>query len=120
MKNLKILRGKLSQTELAKILNLDQGTISNYESGKTEPTITILKNMSKFFNVSIDFLVDNINTSDIINKKFLSKNQKEALDLLLQADDEQCRQFIAYFIGLNTGKEYQLNQIMKIKNKYKK
>lgn len=57
--NLRKLREekKLTQSELAKILGLSDGSIGNYEQGSREPRNETLKKMSEFFGVSIDYLL---------------------------------------------------------------
>lgn len=49
----------LSQRELAKKLNISQGTYNNWENGKTEPSIEDLIEISKLFKVSVDYLIGN-------------------------------------------------------------
>jgi transcriptional regulator with XRE-family HTH domain len=58
---LKILREKnnVKQEELAKMLNLSQQTISNWEKGKVEPDLNAIKKITSFFNVSFDELLGN-------------------------------------------------------------
>ena len=59
--NFKVLRKaqKIDQKVLAKHLNVSSKTISHWETGYTEPSICQLIAISKFFDVSIDELVDN-------------------------------------------------------------
>ncbi|TAN67677.1 helix-turn-helix domain-containing protein [Paraclostridium sordellii 8483] len=68
---LKMLREKnnISQIEISKILNVSRATYSNYENGITEPSINTIINISKFYNVSIDFLLTNRNnvSNEVIN-----------------------------------------------------
>ncbi|MBO5224349.1 MAG: helix-turn-helix transcriptional regulator [Clostridia bacterium] len=52
---------ELSQREMAKVFNVSQGTYNNWENGKTQPSIEQLIAISKYFQVSIDYLVDNDN-----------------------------------------------------------
>ena len=47
----------LTQVELAKILNTTQRRISYMESGKVEPDLCTLAILSKFFEVSTDYLI---------------------------------------------------------------
>ncbi len=57
--NIRVLRkwNSLSQSDLGEKLNLSRQQIANYESGdKTIPLISIIE-MSKIFEISIDFLV---------------------------------------------------------------
>ena len=49
----------LSQREIAKLLNISQGTYNNWENGKTEPSIEDLIELSRFFKVSVDYLIGN-------------------------------------------------------------
>lgn len=48
---------QLTQRELAAILNYGSSAISNYESGKNQPSISDLKIISQYFNVSLDYLL---------------------------------------------------------------
>ena len=47
----------LTQTEVGKHLGYGYTTISNYESGRNEPSIEDLKKMAAFFQVSLDYLL---------------------------------------------------------------
>lgn len=55
------LRKKMgySQQKLAKILNVHQTAISQWETGRTCPDIEVATKMSKIFNVSLDYLLGN-------------------------------------------------------------
>ena len=48
---------KLSQLKVSLDLNVSREALSHYENGKRNPDIALLKNMSKYFNVSIDYLI---------------------------------------------------------------
>lgn len=47
----------LKQKDLAELLNLSIGTISNYETGSHEPDFTTLNKLADFFHVSTDFML---------------------------------------------------------------
>ena len=47
----------LNQQKVAMDLNISREALSFYENGKREPSLTMLVNMSKYFNVSIDYLI---------------------------------------------------------------
>ncbi len=47
----------LNQSELAKVLNTTQRRISYMEAGQVEPDLTTLIALSKFFDVSTDYLI---------------------------------------------------------------
>ena len=57
---LKLIRKKrnLNQQKVAMDLNISREVISYYENGKHNPDIGMLKALSKYFNVSIDFLIN--------------------------------------------------------------
>lgn len=47
----------LSQTQIAKILNISQATYSRYESGRLDIPSEVLIALSKFHNVSVDYIL---------------------------------------------------------------
>lgn len=51
------LEQKLTQTQLAKLLNTTQDTISLWELGKSYPDILSVVSLAKLFNVSSDYLL---------------------------------------------------------------
>lgn len=50
-------KNNISQKELGKIVNLNQRTISNYETGIAEPDLYTIRKLAEYFNVSIDYLL---------------------------------------------------------------
>ena len=56
LKNLR-QENDLTQEELAKKINTARSNIANYENDKNMPSIDILEKISKFFDVSIDYLL---------------------------------------------------------------
>jgi len=57
--NLKTLRTKknITQTGLAKILDVDKSFISNIEKGKNNPTLSTITNLAKVLGVSTNELL---------------------------------------------------------------
>lgn len=89
MKRLKELREnkKLTQSQLSKILNISTSAVGMYEQGRRFPDENILKNIAHFFNVSIDYLLDNDlqkKEPDSIMPGISLKN-----DIELSADEEE-------------------------------
>ncbi len=60
MKGLKQIRKErnLNQLKVAMDLNISREALSHYENGKREPSLDMLNKMSKYFNVSIDYLIN--------------------------------------------------------------
>jgi len=50
-------KAKITQAELAAKLGVTRGTIANWESGTSNPSIEILLELSRLFEVSVDFLI---------------------------------------------------------------
>ncbi len=48
---------KYSQQKVAMDLSISREAISYYENGKRSPDINLLITLSKYFNVSIDYLI---------------------------------------------------------------
>ena len=59
--NLKLLRLEkgVGQKDLAETLNVSVKTVSHWETGYTEPSIPQLIQIAKFFDITLDELVEN-------------------------------------------------------------
>ena len=57
---LKTIRKKknLNQLKVALDLHISREALSHYENGKRSPDIEMLRKLSAYFNVSIDFLIN--------------------------------------------------------------
>lgn len=68
--NLKKIRikNKLTQEQLAKLLNTSQSNISSYESGKTLIITAFIYNFAKKFHVSLDYLTNRSSNINIQRK----------------------------------------------------
>ena len=73
---------KLTQDELAEALYVSRTAVSKWESGRGYPSIDSLKEISKFFSVSIDDLLSGEKIISIAEKENKS-NIKNICDLLL-------------------------------------
>ena len=99
IKNLREIE-KISQEQLAKTLKINRNYLSRIETGKSEPTSSILKDLANIFNISIDSLLDisNNETSyeekiDMIYKrlKYLDNND---LDFLIRVTEVMTKEFV--------------------------
>ncbi len=48
----------LNQLKVALDLNISREALSHYENGKRSPDLQMLRRLSEYFNVSIDFLIN--------------------------------------------------------------
>lgn len=60
LKGLKKIRKErgYNQLKVAMDLNVSREALSHYENGKRSPDVQMLKILSNYFNVSIDFLIN--------------------------------------------------------------
>ena len=57
---LKLIRKRrnLNQLKVALDLNISREALSHYENGKRNPDLRMLRRMSEYFDVSIDYIVN--------------------------------------------------------------
>lgn len=60
---------RITQNQMANLTNISRSRLSLYEIDKREPDIDTLKELSKFFNVSTDFL---LGLTDIREKLYIT------------------------------------------------
>ncbi len=48
---------KITQQELAKILNVSKSTVAHYEQGINSPSLDVLIKLAKYFEVPVDYLL---------------------------------------------------------------
>lgn len=67
----------LTQNELANITGLKRYSISDWETGRTEPDIESLKIISRVLNVTLDYLLYNDEIENRQNSELTEEEQKE-------------------------------------------
>lgn len=63
LKQLRI-QNKITQKELATVLNVSQNAVFNWENGKREPSLSMIAELSNYFNVTVDYLLGKVNRPD--------------------------------------------------------
>ena len=56
---------KISQLKFAMDLNMNQNSVSRYETGEREADYTTLIKIADYFNVSIDYLLERTNNPKV-------------------------------------------------------
>lgn len=82
------LKNKLTQGELADILGLKPTAISNYESERNEPSFDKLIALSKYFDVSCDYLLGVTDSYLPVGGEVLDKDIVELFDLYQQLESD--------------------------------
>lgn len=75
----------LSQRDMAKALIISQGTYNNWENSNTQPSIEQLIALSKFFGVSVDYIIGNSDDFGIINYDKPTNNESNFLKLFVSS-----------------------------------
>ncbi len=70
----------LRQIDVANATGIDQKTLSNYETGKTNPDSYSIIKLADFFNVSTDYLLG--------YSKINIKSNKDIIDILKKIETE--------------------------------
>lgn len=82
-------RRKMTQADLANVLGITQQAVARWESNKSAPDIETLKELSKYFNVSTDYLLGQDIKSNPLSKeqitllKDFDSLSKDGRDILL-------------------------------------
>lgn len=101
LRELRIKSG-YTQSQIAKILNIDRSTYSYYEIGKTTPDVTSLMTLAKIFNISLsELLADEskhaaIADSGVKNEFFEGKKNSSHIYELSREEKELIGMFRAF------------------------
>lgn len=98
------LNSNLTQEDLANKLNalyeikLNKGMISKWESNKSEPSMKYVRVFSKFFNVTLDYLLGlkETNITELKNTDNYSKEEKNHIEDLRKLNDIGKEKVITY------------------------
>ena len=126
IKKMRLKKG-LSQIELAKLLHVSQNTVSSWETGRTEPSIGTIEDLSRIFHCQKSDLLDfqdfendqkdfflkiSIDTSGGASASFvdleISKEEEIFLNAFRESDDvtkKAIKRLLAYYIALRKEKE---------------
>lgn len=74
----------ITQREVAELLDCSILSYGKYERGEREPSIDMLKKMAKLFNVTVDYLIENVAELD---RNELTEYEKELLAAARSSDD---------------------------------
>lgn len=105
----------ITQQELANILNTSRSNVANYEVGANEPNIEMLTKITKYFDVTVEYLVGlspyknfeeqtehrKISVTKPIFNKLSEQQQKDIIDLL--------NIYIDLYASVNEKNDYLMN-----------
>lgn len=104
----------LLQKELAQLLGVSIGTISNYETGVHNPEIETLIKLADFFHVSVDYMLGRIKfrgALDILNSPITADDKAvtvgEVLNDIVSLSDDNRKALIEYLKLLKMKEKHQ-------------
>lgn len=96
-----------NQIALALKLNVSQYLISAYETGRHQPSIETLLQMSKLFNVSVDYIIGNTDIKtpiDAFARDGLTEDEIELLSIFKDLSKKEQQRAIGMLLTLKAGK----------------
>ena len=93
----------LNQIGLAMKLNISQYLVSAYETGRHQPSIEILIQMSKIFNVSVDYIIGNTDikaSAKELDVHGLTNDERELLMVFKELDEKSKQKAIGMLLAL--------------------
>ena len=94
------LKGK-KQVEVSRDINISRKRLCSYETDRAFPPIEILVKLSKYYNISLDYLIFDDNFSDEMKNKIKDKEIYELAYMIDNIGDKGkyiLKDFISYFI----------------------
>jgi transcriptional regulator with XRE-family HTH domain len=109
-------RNNMTQTDLAKLMDVKQYVISSWEIGRSEPTISQLKMLSNIFKISVDYLLDKEFIGSCNDEEFnnVIKNVK------MDSEDEFLNEVIKECGKLSEDKKKKMLNIIKASLEFEK
>lgn len=77
----------LRQIDVSKATGIDQKTLSNYETGKTNPDSFAIIKLADFFNVSCDYLLGRTDSEAVDHNNLINRIDKIQYELDKIKDD---------------------------------
>ena len=87
---------KITQSQLADVIGLKPTAISNYESGRHEPSFDRLKAMASFFNVSSDYLLGISDAYVPLSEEILNREVVELFNRYQSLNQENRKKLDTY------------------------
>lgn len=106
MKRIRELRKEkgMSQISLSIKLNVSQKMISAYENGKSEPSVSMLMELAKIFDTSVDYIIgytDIRQPIDTTAQQTISANECELLNIFRALPKKEKTLALGVLMGIN-------------------
>ena len=92
----------LTQQEIARSLDVSQSTITMWENGKRRPDLETLELIADFFNVDLNYLTGNSDSTT----RILSSEHLSLISIFDRLDEDGRRKLIDYATDLDASGRY--------------
>lgn len=106
-------KAKLSQKEMAKILNLTQSGYSAYETERVEPSLNTIIKFADYFHTTIDYVLDH-EVPYLLDLSKFSQSQREIIDKIQNLSETNCNRVNDFIAGLLIAEHERQETIKKI------
>lgn len=97
LRKLRLEKG-VTQRDIAELLGVSPRTISSYETDISDPPLDNLKTLANYFNVTVDYMMDLENTSNIIQLNLFPDDEYKIIKLkiydVLNFQDESKNKYL--------------------------
>lgn len=83
---------RIAQKELARCIHVSPSSISEYEKGNIQPSVTVLAQLADFFEVSVDYLLGRTHIKiaiDKIEEKLVTRSGEVSIDTIFELNDQE-------------------------------
>ena len=101
LKELRVKKG-VYQKDVASCLNIGSTTYCQYETGKREPDIEMLKRLSDYFNVSIDYILgkdEALNNKEDDNILVFDNGKQYKLSDMTEEQKKNLQKYIEFILS---------------------
>lgn len=92
-------QNKITQNDLALILNVKGATVNRYEKGVNEPAFDTLVSIANYFNVTTDYLLGVESTVKEVSPEF-SAEQLQVVNLVKKLNNKELEKVYNYLLGI--------------------
>lgn len=85
----------ITKAQLERECGLANGTIRNWENGRNKPSYGAIVKISKYFNVSEEY-ISGVSEKTVPQERPLTKKQEQVLSLAKNLSDEDMKKLIDY------------------------
>lgn len=89
-------KNNITQKQLADLLQVSQQSVGSWEVDRAEPNSEILKQLSKIFEVTVDYLLGNESASELDNRNYAKRINNIAAHIDNDITDDEMKEILSF------------------------